>query len=176
MSILALLPPLSIEKTPVLWYSEYKGTFVCNRFVNMISQTAEYALRAMVFLAMRGSASIGQEIAQTTKVPPGYLSKIMQQLVKAKLVNSQRGIGGGFVLSRAAKDISILDVVNAVDPIQRIKTCPLGISSHGFNLCPLHKRLADATAHVESAFAETNLSELVEESQSPLCSSVPLTP
>ena len=142
----------------------------------MISQTAEYALRAMVFLAIRDSAATGQEIAQTTKVPPGYLSKLMQQLVKAKLVNSQRGIGGGFVLSRAATEISILDVINAVDPIERIKTCPLGISSHGFNLCPLHKRLSDATAHVEAAFAATNLSELVEESRSPLWANVPLTP
>lgn len=142
----------------------------------MISQTAEYALRAMVFLAMRNAAATGQEIAQTTKVPPGYLSKLMQQLVKAKLVNSQRGIGGGFVLSRTPAEISILDVINAVDPIVRIKACPLGISSHGFNLCPLHKRLSDATAQVEAAFAATNLSELVEESQSPLCASVPLTP
>lgn len=142
----------------------------------MISQTAEYALRAMVFLAMQKSAATGQGIAETTKVPPGYLSKIMQQLVKRKLVNSQRGIGGGFVLARQPKDISILDVVNAVDPIDKITTCPLDIKSHGLNLCPLHKRLSTAVAHVEKAFAESNLGELVEESQSPLCTSVPLTP
>ncbi|MDP3511087.1 MAG: Rrf2 family transcriptional regulator [Candidatus Melainabacteria bacterium] len=142
----------------------------------MISQTAEYALRAMVFLAMQKSAATGQAIAETTKVPPGYLSKIMQQLVKRKLVNSQRGIGGGFVLAREPKDISILDVVNAVDPIDKITTCPLDIKSHGLNLCPLHKRLSAAIAQVEKAFAESNLGELVEESQSPLCTSVPLTP
>lgn len=141
----------------------------------MISQTAEYALRAMVFLAMRNLAATGQEIAEITKVPPGYLSKIMQQLVKAKLVNSQRGIGGGFVLAKSPTDISILDVVNAVDPIERIMSCPLGLESHGFNLCPLHKRLSEATTHVEKAFAASSLSELVEESKSPLCASVPLT-
>ncbi len=141
----------------------------------MISQTAEYALRAMVFLAMQKSAVTGQDIAAITKVPPGYLSKIMQQLVKGKLVNSQRGIGGGFILSRTPDKISILDVVNAVDPIDRIESCPLGIPSHGLNLCPLHKRLSDATAHVEAAFAQSRLSELIEESQSPLCKSVPLT-
>ncbi|MBX3137867.1 Rrf2 family transcriptional regulator, partial [Candidatus Obscuribacterales bacterium] len=48
----------------------------------MISQTAEYALRAMVFLAMQKSPAVGHEIAAATKVPPGYLSKLMQQLVK----------------------------------------------------------------------------------------------
>lgn len=141
----------------------------------MISQTAEYALRAMVFLAMRSSAATGQEIAETTKVPPGYLSKIMQQLVKSRLVHSQRGIGGGFVLAKPSSDISILDVVNAVDPIERLTSCPLGIDSHGFNLCPLHKRLSQATATVEAAFAQSRLSELVEESQSPLCASIPLS-
>ena len=140
----------------------------------MISQTAEYALRAMVFLAMQKSPAVGHEIAAVTKVPPGYLSKLMQQLVKSKLVNSQRGIGGGFVLARAPVDISILDVVNAVDPIEKITSCPLDIMSHGLNLCPLHKRLSLATAQVEQAFAQSNLSELVEESRSPLCTSVPL--
>jgi len=142
----------------------------------VISQTSEYALRAMVFLSMQNSAATGQGIAEVTKVPPGYLSKIMQQLVKSKLVNSQRGIGGGFVLARTAAEISILDVVNAVDPIDKITTCPLDIKSHGLNLCPLHKRLSTAIAQVEKAFAESYLSELVSESQSPLCTSVPLTP
>ncbi|MBS2001496.1 MAG: Rrf2 family transcriptional regulator [Candidatus Obscuribacterales bacterium] len=141
----------------------------------MISQTAEYALRAMVFLAIRDAASTGQEIAKATQVPPGYLSKVMQQLAKAKLVNSQRGIGGGFVMAKQADQISILDIVNAVDPIEKLTVCPLGIEGHGMNLCPLHKRLSEATAQVESAFARSLLSELVVESKSPLCS-VPLTP
>lgn len=142
----------------------------------MISQTAEYALRAMVYLAMHDAAATGHEIAEITRVPPGYLSKLMQQLVKAKLVNSQRGIGGGFTLSRKPVEISILDVINAVDPIDKIESCPLGINSHGFNLCPLHQRLAAATAQVEAAFAASNLSELISESKSPSCKSVPLTP
>jgi Rrf2 family protein len=142
----------------------------------MISQTAEYALRAMVFLAMRKAAATGQEIAEATKVPQGYLSKIMQQLAKGKLVNSQRGIGGGFILARTAESTSILDVVNAVDPIEKLTACPLGLEGHGLNLCPLHKRISEATAAVESAFANSTLSELVTEAKSPLCGSVPLTP
>lgn len=140
----------------------------------MISQTAEYTLRAMVFLAMRNAPATGLEIADATKVPAGYLAKLMQQLVKAKLVKSQRGIGGGFVLAMETDAITILDVINAVDPLKRIEVCPLGLTAHGMNLCPLHKRLSDATAQVESAFKNSTLSELVSESKSPLCSSVPL--
>jgi len=69
-----------------------------------------------------------------------------------------------------------LDVINVADPIERIESCPLGIQSHGLNLCPLHKRLSEATAHVEAAFAQSRLSELIEESQSPLCKSEHLQP
>ena len=64
----------------------------------MISQTAEYALRAVVFLSMNVDAAFTtQQIAVATKVPAAYLSKVMQSLVRAGLVRSQRGLGGGFI-------------------------------------------------------------------------------
>ena len=55
------------------------------------------------------------------------------------------------------------DVVQSVDPIQRIKTCPLGLTSHGVNLCPLHRRLDEAIALVEQALRNSTLAELVAE-------------
>ncbi len=128
----------------------------------MISQTAEYALRAIVYLAMNsGNAFTTQQIAITTKVPAAYLSKILQSLVRAQLVHSQRGLGGGFVLTKPAGEISILEVLDAVDPIQRIRTCPLGLKAHGTVLCALHKRLDDATAIIEKAFADTTIAEIL---------------
>lgn len=128
----------------------------------MISQTAEYALRAIVYLAMNpGSAFTTQQISETTKVPAAYLSKVLQSLVKARLVKSQRGLGGGFVLTKIPEDISILEVLNAVDPIQRIRTCPLGLKAHGTVLCALHKRLDDATATIEMTFAQTTIAEIL---------------
>ncbi len=174
MSIIALADSPSRAQLALPCYS---AVFSIKDFqgIMMISQTSEYALRAMVYLAMHQSAATGHEIAEITMVPAGYLSKIMQQLVKAGLVSSQRGLGGGFRLHKLASEISILDIVNAVDPVKPLTTCPLGITSHGFTLCPLHHRLAEATAQLERAFAESFLSELVQESKSPLCLSVPLT-
>lgn len=140
----------------------------------MISQTAEYALRAVVFLAMNGSnAHTTQQISLATKVPAAYLSKVLQSLSRAKLVQSQRGLGGGFVLSRPPDRITILEVLNAVDPIQRIRTCPLGLESHGVDLCALHKRLDDASAVVEKAFQDTTIGELLARPTKsvPLCDS-----
>ena len=138
----------------------------------MFSQTVEYALRAVVHLASeapRGRTT--EQIAEVTRVPRAYLSKVLQSLGRAGLVHSQRGVGGGVTLSKAATDLTILEVVNAVEPIQRIRTCPLGLESHGEHLCPLHRRVDNALATVEEAFKNTTLAEvLAEPTRSvPLC-------
>lgn len=129
----------------------------------MISLTIEYALRAMVCLSSsKAEESMNSEtIAERTKVPKGYLSKIMRDLVVANLVDSQRGPNGGFVLARPASQINILSIVDAVDPINRIRECPLGNPSHT-KLCPLHRRLDDSLANIERDFKETLLSEVLE--------------
>jgi Rrf2 family nitric oxide-sensitive transcriptional repressor len=138
----------------------------------MFSQSVEYALRAAVYLAdAAGEPRTVQQIAEATKVPPAYLAKLMQQLGRAGLVASQRGVGGGFTLTRPAEELSLGDVVAAVDPIRRIKTCPLELKAHRARLCPLHKRLDDALALVEKAFADTTLAEVLAEptTSKPLC-------
>lgn len=138
----------------------------------MFSQTVEYALRAIVHLADQNpNPRTTQQIAEITKVPQAYLSKVLQALNRAGLIKSQRGIGGGMTLVKTPQEITILEVVNAVDPIQRITTCPLGLSSHGMKLCPLHRRLDNALAMVEEAFAHTTLAEVLEEPTKsvPLC-------
>lgn len=138
----------------------------------MFSQTMEYALRAVVWLAAHSpEPQTTQQIAAATRVPAGYLSKVLQSLARARLVRSQRGLYGGFVLNRAAEKIRVIEVVNAVDPIQRIETCPLGLQSHGEKLCSLHRRLDDAIAHIEAAFSRSTLADLLAEPETspPLC-------
>ena len=138
----------------------------------MFSQTVEYALRAVAHLAYAApNPRTTEQVAEATRVPPAYLSKVLQALSRAGIVRSQRGVGGGIALARPADELTILEVVNAVEPIQRIKTCPLGLSSHGIRLCPLHRRLDNALALVEKAFGGTTLAEVLSEpSRSvPLC-------
>ncbi len=129
----------------------------------MLSQTVEYALRAIVHLAglEPGKAVNSESIAEQTKVSQGYLAKILRDLVVAGLITSQRGPNGGFTLARPAGSISMLDVVNAVDPLQRVTKCPLGNPLH-VELCPLHRRLDDATAMIEGEFRRTTIAEVVE--------------
>jgi Rrf2 family nitric oxide-sensitive transcriptional repressor len=142
----------------------------------MFSQTVEYALRAVVHLASEApSARTTEEIAKATMVPQAYLAKVLQSLVQAGVLRSQRGIGGGIALMKSPSELTILEVVNAVDPIRRIKTCPLGLATHGSTLCPLHRRLDDSLASVEAAFSGTTLQEVLDEptTSKPLCE-VPL--
>ena len=138
----------------------------------MFSQTAEYALRAVVSLADSGGQPLTtQQLANVTQVPIDYLSKVMQSLGRYGLVESQRGKHGGFKLTRPAHRLTILDVMNAVDPLPRIRTCPLKLKGHGRQLCPLHRRLDDAVSSVEKAFADTPISDLLapEVDIRPLC-------
>jgi Rrf2 family nitric oxide-sensitive transcriptional repressor len=145
----------------------------------MLSQTAEYALRAIVFLAdHHGEANTTETIAETTKVPVGYLAKILQGLARAGLVLSQRGLHGGFTLLRSPNDLSMYDVMQAVDPITRITKCPLDLPDHGPNLCPLHRRLDNAMLAIETAFRKTTIAQLLAEptGSRPLCNFPRLKP
>jgi Rrf2 family transcriptional regulator, nitric oxide-sensitive transcriptional repressor len=138
----------------------------------MFSQTVEYALRAVVHLAMKApEPQTTAAIAEATKVPISYLSKVLQGLRREQIVRLQRGIGGGVSLAREPSKLSILDVVNAVEPMQRIKTCPLELKAHGKRLCALHSRMDDSLKQMENAFASTTLEELLQERNpsKPLC-------
>ena len=131
----------------------------------MLSRTAEYALRAIVHLAAQGDdASLNvAQIAESTKVPQMYLSKVLQQLVRGGIITSQRGMGGGFRLVKTAAELTLYDVVQAVDPLQRIERCPLSLATHRHALCPVHKRLDDAIATVEAQFRATTIAELTSD-------------
>ena len=138
----------------------------------MFSQTVEYALRAVVYLAGQApEARTTDQISEATQVPKPYLSKVLQNLGRSDIVRSQRGVGGGVTLVKTPAELTILEVVEAVEPIVRIETCPLGLKSHGKHLCPLHRRMDDALAMVQSAFQKTTLAEILAEpsSSTPLC-------
>lgn len=150
----------------------------------MFSQTVEYALRAVTYLAQNCEhACTTEQIAKATSVPQAYLAKVLQSLLRSGITQSQRGIKGGIRLARSADELTMLDVVQAVDPIKRIEHCPLPMDteSNGHSirhhahaaLCPLHQRLDEALGAVEKIFGTTTLANLVAAAKSgnPLCHS-----
>jgi Rrf2 family nitric oxide-sensitive transcriptional repressor len=136
----------------------------------MLSRTAEYALRAVVWLSDHPDTVVtGQGIAKATQVPPDYLSKVMQCLARGGLVEAQRGKHGGFTLTAPPDRITVLDVINAVEPVRRIRSCPLGLAGHEA-LCPLHRRLDDIADQLEQAYGGIRISDLLRSTGvKPLC-------
>ena len=137
----------------------------------MLSKSAEYALRVAVWMAKSpGEPQSADNLAEVTQVPRRYLHKVVQDLVRAELVRSQPGPGGGYSLARRPEQITILDVVNGVSPLERIRHCPLGLPSHT-RLCPLHKELDRVYAQAEEALRRVTLSRLVRSTSTivPLC-------
>lgn len=111
------------------------------------------------------------DLAQLSRVPMNYLAKVLQLLAKADLVHGRRGVGGGYKLARPARDITMLEIINAIDPIERIKTCPLDLENHSGALCPLHRRLDIAAKTLIDQFSGTSLEDILTEAGAnrPLC-------
>ncbi|MFQ5451741.1 MAG: RrF2 family transcriptional regulator [Nitrospinaceae bacterium] len=138
----------------------------------MISQTAEYALRSVVCLAACPDSPLtSRQVSRVTQVPVSYLSKVLQALVRAGIVRSQRGLHGGFSLSKNPGELTLLEVINSVDPIRLIRKCPLDLEEHGGELCPLHRRLNDSIKMIEKAYQETTVQDLLTDPSPnrPLC-------
>ena len=96
---------------------------------------------AVVTIAQHdGVPCTAQKISAITQVPAPYLSKMMQGLVPQPSHVKTR-LHGGFVLTKKPSELTILEVVDAVEPFKRIRQCPMNIETHTGTLCPLHRRL-----------------------------------
>jgi Rrf2 family nitric oxide-sensitive transcriptional repressor len=122
----------------------------------MFSQTVEYALRAMVQLAADApDASTTKRIAEKTKVPSAYLAKVLQSMRRAGLIYSRRGVGGGVTLAHAPKDINLLEVIDAVEPLKRTKGKTRGAASR------LQRTLDRALGEVRKTFEAASLADML---------------
>src|SRR5215471_4895122 len=94
----------------------------------MLSITSQYALRALSHLARQsGEPVLGRDLAQSVEIPANYLSKVLLTLRNAGLVDTTRGAGGGYRLSRPADEIHLIDVVELFEEVSRARpTCFLG--------------------------------------------------
>jgi Rrf2 family protein len=130
----------------------------------MLTQTADYALRALVYLAHDPDDGYHQtrDLATALNVPANYLGKILQLLGHKKLVESQRGMKGGFRLSRLPEQIRLFDVLNALDIIPTDPTCALLSGGRQIELCTLHRRFASMTAAYVEFLKNTTLADVLQ--------------
>ncbi len=129
----------------------------------MLSQTAAYALRAVLYLARQPPRQFicASRLARSLDLPHNYLSKILHQLSRAGILSSTRGPRGGFRLAVPPAELSLLDVASCFDRITgggcllRRPECDAG------DPCPVLDRWNAATETLESLFGETTVADLV---------------
>lgn len=132
----------------------------------MVSQTSEYALHAVLFLARAGGGpAVAQDISEATGVPKGYLHKILRRLGKAGILGSQRGVGGGYLLLRPANQITVLQVVRAIEP------APRGFDGAKPEMDPVHRLIERAAERVDDVFETTSVQDLIVTGVAPVTGS-----
>jgi Rrf2 family protein len=132
----------------------------------LLSQTSEYALRAMSWLAAAppGVPVRARDLSEGSGIPPHYLSKVLRRLVLADLLVSQKGQGGGFVLSRQPEEIRFLDVLAAVDAYPAEGRCAFGWGAcNQTNPCPLHETWSELNDLVRHWASTTTLADVDHE-------------
>jgi len=127
----------------------------------MMSQTAEYALLAVITLADQhpNPQPVGR-VAAATNVPAGYLSKVLQKLARGRIVEARRGTRGGFVLAREPNEITALDVINAVSPLKGSGDFPASHNSPDFS--PLKGLIDSAHDYAVKSMRESSIASLIK--------------
>jgi Rrf2 family iron-sulfur cluster assembly transcriptional regulator len=129
----------------------------------LFSRSAEYAIRAMTFLALQeaGKLAGAREISQSESIPMPFLWKILRTLNKRKLVRSFKGIHGGYELAAAAERISLSTILDATDGNELRDSCVVGLPEcDNRNPCPLHEQWKGIRASLTRMLDETSLVDL----------------
>ncbi len=130
----------------------------------MITKTGLHAVRAMVALARlpEGTYAGATSIAKEIGAPPNYLGKLLQSLAREGLVQSQKGLGGGFQLTRAPRAISLLDVVEPIEQVSRWSGCILGHPQCSDEVpCAIHDRWKNVRNAYLRLLQQTTIADLV---------------
>ena len=128
-----------------------------------ITRQADYAIRAVLYLAQLGpnQRAATSTVAQEKRIPPSFLAKIISQLSIAGLLHTSRGARGGVSLAREAKEISLLDVVEAIDGPILLNECVGESGNCSFEEdCPLHSIWQEAQVQLVDRLRKTHFDQL----------------
>ena len=130
----------------------------------MFSKSCEYGIRALIYIASdnNGGRKVGiNEICENIEAPEHFTAKILQILGRNRIVNSQKGVHGGFYLDNYQKDIKLIDVVSAIDGKTLFTGCGLGLKECSeINPCPLHNKFKSIRNNILKMLEETSIAEL----------------
>ncbi len=133
-----------------------------------ITRQADYALRAMLYLSRipLNERAATSQIAEVQDIPASFLAKIISQLSIAGLIHTSRGARGGVSLARDPQEISVLEVVEAIDGPIALNECTHGTGSCPFGEdCPLQPIWCDAQSELVQKLRNTNFAELTQQKE-----------
>ena len=129
----------------------------------LFSKTCEYGLQAMIYLAVTNKKVGINEISEKQNLPSYYLSKILQNLVKAKILSSAKGPTGGFWLSKPANQVRLSHVIDAIDGMESLDSCGLGLKKcDSNNPCAIHFDFKPYREAIIQLFYKTTLQDIVD--------------
>jgi len=135
----------------------------------LLSKSCVYGIRAALYLASTQSGEFIsiKEMSQKLDISFHFLTKILQQLTAADLMESLKGPNGGVRLVKPGDEVCLADIVIAIDGMDLFTECALGLPGCGVEKpCPLHEKWADTRDSIREMLEQTNLVELVEKGKS----------
>ena len=130
------------------------------------TKTGEYAIRAILFLARQSEDALvmSSEVAKKEDIPSHYLAKILQRMAKYGYVDSYKGRGGGFKITKLALDSSILEIVEGIEgPVITLK-CVTGLKEcSDEHPCPLHDEWSELRDNIHNLISSKSVREVAEE-------------
>lgn len=133
----------------------------------MFSTSCHYGLQAMLYIAYHHTVDKNielKQIAEDQGIPKHFLSKILQQLVRHDLLVSMKGPTGGFRLNLPAEDISLIEIVDAIDGLDIFTQCGIGFKECDDDQpCPIHNDFKGVRNQVRELFETKSLKDLVED-------------
>ena len=136
----------------------------CNKKVIMFSNSTKYAIKAVLYLAVNSSEEKKvkiKDIDEPINVPKAYIAKLLQELAKRKVISSTKGPKGGFYLSKANREMTVIDIINAIDGENRIHKCLLSLHEcDNENPCALHHLVFKEKQIIEENLVNTTIGKL----------------
>lgn len=131
----------------------------------VITRATEYAVRTVIFLAQQPKDDIvlKKDICRTQEVTPAFLTKILQPLIKAGIVSSQRGVGGGFLLAKDPSEITMLDILQAEEGKLKLNHCLVDSTVCSRDAyCSAHEVWDEAQRQMAKVLQDKSIADLVQ--------------
>lgn len=130
----------------------------------MLSNSSKYAIKAVLFLALasnKGNKVTVKDISKPINVPQAYVAKLLQQLVRANIISSIRGVRGGFYLSENNLNNTVMSIVSVIDGEEKLNACMLSLEKCDEEKpCPLHNILSSSRNKILKHLKNKTIKEL----------------